>query len=587
MSSPVPGVALGTPDHQGALRTGNFEVLPGFGDDDLYYSVPRSVLLARRGEDPDFFLEFVSDQNGGSTTDSLYAILDMGLSRGIDPTEAYQLVKARHPDATLMPATFTTDTFWHLECEDRRQTAPFAWDDALTARIHARLDTKTADLVYSGLAIGSAVVLKTAVECGLAAILPRVETSVDIDPAALLQALSAMDPTSDSIAFAVLVAFCQAPRPGILTFDHPEAIADTNLGVAVAGRISRLFGHPAPCERIADGPRIGFKPLENPETLRANWDLRTPVLASIPVFLAFDPFTPVVAQGDRDQVTAFTNIPPLPLDLLTQRVAITSGLPANIANIQSIQLTLRVDKEFSRTGSVYIQSADLYPAGPGRTTTRDLLYKKIGAKPYDARLTIATEDSVVDLPWTACQGDYLYIDSRWLGGRVVDVRATAELLAQADISATIEGTWIVKLDPSTPTASLLLPKGLDSDLARLRVTAAGTGLAEIASLDLPCNSVSLDLSSFGQYGPQNTQVTVEFPDGIRTARYEFAPECGDDAIAMEFSPTQPSGQFSYFSTRLFQDRYRYRPHFENDDSTTGWSEYQPPRVTLRLVATAP
>jgi len=576
--------AQGNPDWQGSFRLDKSAILAAWGEPNLCFAMPLAARLAERAGAPDFFLEFVSDRNTSNPDDSLYATLAMGLTRDDDLAEAYSAVKRRNAGAALLPVLFTTGTYWHLECGGQNETRPFAWEDARMAGLQCRLSPKTAQLLYAALEGGAVSLARAAVECEMAAFLPRIEATVTFQTAELLAELAALSsaPGSATAPFDRMVTFFEEGRSGALRYDGVDRGATgRSRGLALAGRVRHFFGAAAPCPQITGGPIIALRPagLLPAETL---WDLRTPLMTGIPVFLDFDPFTPVVRSGGRDRVTRFTRVPPLPDAWLTERVTVVSGLPQSLGNCDAIELTLRVEKQHSYSGATMAKAMTLFPANE-RSTTVELKFAQPGAKPYSARITVAAEGKVTEMDWFDCNGDYLFIDAERLPGRCVTARATAELLAQAAIHIAIgAGDRRATLTAEAPAATFLLPG--DSGEARMTVTASdAAGRGEPLRLDLPCASVNLDLLSFAQYGSQTTPVTVRFLEGAAAARFEFLPESGDGgAIVLAFTPEQPAGQFSYFATRLFNRRYRFRGVLE--DEAGPWSDYQTPGVELTLTA---
>jgi hypothetical protein len=577
----------GTPDWQNSFGTENFTLLPAYRDASMFFVVPRVVWLAERDGSPDFFLEFVSDHNGAGKEESLYATIELGLTRARDTADAYRfLLVERKSDATLMPATFTTETFWHLECEDVHETGPFAWEDMERATIHRRIPTKTALLLYSALEQGRALPMaRAAVECEMAAFLPRIESTVTFNRASLHEALGSLNPGGPGVPFRQMVTFFEQPHPGLLKFEGGDrGVLGRSLGLAMAGRVRHFFGKSAPCPRLSDGPHIALiPPSAGAMQEMIEWDLRTPLVTGCPVFLDFDPFTPI-KQGARDSIVKYTKVPPLPLDLLTERVQVACDLPPNIRNCEEITLTLFVGKDFSFSGQNTPESVTLYPGG-ARTTAVELKFKTRNAKSYRANVTTIGSESVLEMPWFDCKGDYLYIGANRLAEMCVTVRAATELLAQAGISATITAgkgaeDLAATLTSNEPAATFLLSR--DYDEARLIVTARDPAHAgNTLTLNLPCRSVSLDLFAFHEYGRQTAEVTVRFPSSIETAQFEFLPECGTDKpIVLTFSPELPSEQFSYYSTKLFENRYRFRPLPVEGQPDTEWSDYRIPGQPL-------
>jgi hypothetical protein len=578
----------GNPDWQGSILAENFALLPAYGDDHLYFAMPRIARLARNIEgSPDFFLEFVSDRNSAGPDQSLYSIIKMGLTRDGDAKAAYQLLASDNPGAVLMPVTFTTGTCWHLECDDARETAPFAWENAERATIYCRVAAKTGQLLYAALGSGGMTVARAAVECEMAAFLPRIESTVTFNAANLLASLRMLNPGGSNVPFRRLITFFDNPPSGLLQFEGSDKGAmGRSRSLALAGRVRHYFGKAAPCPQIFDGPHVALCLPPEGDSPVTMWDLRTPIMTGTPLFLDFDPFTPILKNGGRERVTKFTRIPMLPNDLLTERVSVASNLPPRILNCDTIELTLYVDKAYSRSGNTAVASVTLHP-DRSRTATVELKFKKIGQKPYRARITVASEDQVIEMPWFDCSGDYLYIGADRLPGTFLTVQATHDLLRQAAISMAVAGgsdeaDIAATLTTDEPTASFLLLT--EQETKRLAITARDPLDSDhVLVLDLPCRPVTLDLSSFHEYGPQTTTVTVQFHDGIQDAQFEFLPESDEgEPIVIGFSPSQASGQFNYFSTRIFRNRYRFRQASQTGDTEAEWSGYQWPGRDLTI-----
>ena len=558
----------------------------------MFFVVPRVVWLAKRNGSPDFFLEFISDHNGASKEESLYAMIELGLTRPRDTEDAYRyLLKERKSGATVMPATFTTATFWHLECEDVHETGPFAWEDMERASIHRRIPTKTALLLYSALERGRALPMaRAAVECEMAAFLPRIETTVTFHRAGLQEALGSLNPGGSSVPFRRMVTFFEQSHPGLLSFEGEDrGVAGRSLGLAIAGRVRDFFGKAAPCPQISDGPHVALiPPLAGTTHEVVEWDLRTPRVTGCPVFLDFDPFTPI-KKGARDSIVKYRTVPPLPLDLLTERVQVACDLPPNIRNCHEITLTLFVGKDVSLSGRDTPELVQLYPGG-ARNTTVEVKFGTRNTKSYATRITTIASGDVLDMPWFDWSGDYLYIGANRLAEMCVTARAASELLSQADVSVRITGAnggedLAATLTFSEPAATFLLSSAYKE--ARLVVTARDPAQTDNAlTLDLPCSSVSLDLFAFREYGRQTAVATVIFQGGIETAQFEFLPECEtENRIILRFSPELPTEQFGYYSNKLFHNRYRFRPSPAEVQPDAEWSDYQIPGQPLVIHVT--
>lgn len=588
----MPAIDHGTPDWQGSVPTEDFIVLPAFGDETLYFAVPRKALLGRRADgSPWFFLEFFSDRNDATVKESLYAVIDLGLECDRHFSAVYELITKNGTGAALMPATFTVGTYCHLECGAAHVTAPFAWEDAQRATLHSRIPAASAQLIYGALEKGTVTVARAAVECGMAAFLPRIDSTVTFNAADILACVARLNPGGSSVAFQQMVRLFDNPPDDVLRFDGQDrGGTGRSLGLSLAGRLRHHFGQPAPCPQISDGPHVALKLPPDSASGDVRWDLRTPLFTEVPVFLDFDPFTAIVSAGARQRVTQFTVVPRLPDDLKTRRVTVAAALPPGLRNCEAIELTLRVDKAYSESGATAAIPITLYPAAD-QTAVVDLRFKSIaGAKPFCAQVTVVSDGQPIQMPWFDCDSDYVFIDPSQLPKTWVTVQATQELLNQAAVSIAFDaasattGSLSATLTAAAPAASFLLQKS--DEAARLTITARDPRKPDhTLALDLPCRSVTADIGSFRDYGPQTTSVAVRLGDGTQTVQIDFLPEfAGAEPIVLQFSAARPSMRFTYFATNIFSNRYRYRRHSPTGDHEAPWSDFLPPREDLVIDA---
>ncbi len=573
------------PDWQSTLIAHDFKLLPGYADAGIFFALPNASNLATlKDGSPDFFLEFFSDQNDPDPGNSLYAMVRMSLEQSGDLQAAHQLLRQQHLGAALMPIAFTTGTFCHLECGDSHESVPFTWEGARRATLDTRISALTARLLYAALDTGAVTVARAAIECSLAAVLPRLECSVRFDAAKLLpRLLAALNPGSNTVPFDALVKLCDRPPTGCFQFDNPPDHANGSLGLALAGRIRQAFGCFAPCASIFDGPTITLQLPAGPVV--SYWDLRTPLLAEVPVFFRFDPFSFILNTTTRDRVTGFTRVPFFPDQLRTRHIQIVSGMPAYISNCAAVQLTVNVEKTLSLSGRTTSQSIRLYPAPP-EASSMNLKYQKIeGPKPYVFYLSVITEEDQTDSPWLDGLSDYLFLDASKLPVPTVTLRATTALLQQAALSfiCSTDSTLSSTLTSAQPAVTFLVP-ALDPE-ARWFITAHDLSHPDsLLRLELPCRSLDLDLSSFPDYGTQVVRPSVTFHDDLTSASLEFAAESPNgNSVILVFTPDQPQITFGYFATNLFASRYRFRLYTgQDDDSAAPWSTFLPSQTNALI-----
>jgi hypothetical protein len=588
MSDPTNVVNVaGNPDFQKAFGVETFNFLPAYGDARFYFLLPRIVTLARRRDQTlDFVLEFV-DVAGG---ESPKATINMCLTREEDIQGAYKLLAERAPGAALIPAALTPETYWCFEGRGVHESDAFAWEDVNHARIYRRIPLDLAKLIYAALGENAALpMIRAAIGGEVAAFLPRIETSVSFDPASLLAALAGLNPGGGSVPFQRIITFFENPPDSLLTFADDDAGGlGRSRALALAGRVRQILGGPARCPEISTGPHIALRAPSGPALAqRMVWDLRKPLMATVPLLLDFDPFTPVIKQGARGEVTKFTKVPPLPGRGLTERVTIAANLPPNIVT-HRIDLTLRVGVDLGPTRQEL--TFILYPPGCERPTA-ELKFRKPTPKTYDVRIRALSDTDPLETGWIKSFGDFLYVGGETLPGTSVTVRATAPLLKQAKLSVAIAenppilANLAATLSDQEPAATFLLGSVLET--ARLVVTAQNLADAnQILTLELPCRSASLDLPMFPQYGAQAVSVTAHFPAGVIAVDVEFQPEEGgnESNVQLMFTPAAPTAILAYSVHSIFRDRYRFRRAPADGSPDPPWSDYRSPREPLAIDA---
>lgn len=569
-----PNAAHGTPDWQGLLRTACYDLLPAFQDPQLFFVLPKLARLATTNDGmPEFFLEFFSDSHDRNVDNSLYAMLHMGLEIDNSLADARAGLPAC---ATLLPFTFTSGTYMHIEAGDTHASLPFSWESARRASLDARVSLLTARLLYGALAANGVTLMRAAIECAVPALLPRPQLSVRGNLRQLRQAAcDALRGPDGCLPFAALADFFSRPQRGLLQYET-DAGAGADLGLAIAGRLYHALGRFAPCKRLSDGPYICLDGQAEGFPVDMAWDLRTPLLATIPVLLRYDPFTFLTPDIPRDRLSAFTRIPALPDELRTRRITIASGLPANLINCAQVGLNLVVQKEEAESGMTTAYALEVYPS-ERRTATLELRYAKTGtAKPYRVHPQVVRNDDIVTGAPFDGDADYLLVDPGLLAMQCLLFRASEKLLGEAEMTISFTG------DTALTSLSATLTAACPSAAFLVDPPAPGAGCVIIArdrksrahdlQLSLSCRSVELEQAAFSQYGPQTVHVNVLFESDTKRVRLEFQPEAFDAApVLLEFFPANPSGQYSYFSNSIFRHRYLYRRAGATEETSSPWS----------------
>jgi len=342
--------------------------------------------------------------------------------------------------------------------------------------------------------------------------------------------------------------------------------------------------------------RIQLNTIDNnlslPETMV--WDFRTPLLASFYYLYRFDPFTSVmkyVTTAGIDKIVSFTNIPPLPADLLSEQIYVNVSLPPNCKNIAQVKVNLRVEPQFSPHRSAQIKTVWLYPHKT-ESPYVTLKFRRPDQKIYTVQVTTITQSGErITSQKQEHTGDYLFIGSELLPN-FVTIRASPQLLDAGDVTvAFFTDTKDEKaesfLAPTTlkrsyAVASYALPPESKTDLKIVATCTSHANNDDKVMTTLAAKTTTLTLFSYKEFSVHYIPVTVVFEERSQAIVLQFASEgqeTSNNPVLLIFSPQQPESKFKYTPTDLFQYRYRYRSQL-NDSFYGDWSPYQLPTKPL-------
>ncbi|MCG7564561.1 hypothetical protein [Pseudoalteromonas sp. McH1-42] len=562
---------IAVPDWQGVLIKDDYQILPSWKDGDLFFALANQMKLAKLANNqPDFFLSFVSDYNDPSKDSALYSNLTIGLVSNLKLDTVREDLGKEKTNKIIVPCAFSSDAYWHFECGDEHETYPFAWESAGRARIVCRISAKTGNLLYSALGNNSISICRIAIESGVVAMLPRVDKKVTLEFDSIISDLKKWNSTETD----------EIPFQGVIKYFQQKG-KSTEESFALAGRLNHFFGKPAPCLDITRGP---FITLENvPDNI--TWDLKELLITSTPKFLNFDPFTPIIEKGKRDEVVGFSKIPALPLDLLSEKVVVAAVLPTNIQQCFEIVVNLRVKAEFSQTKKAELTTVTIYsPDTPYQGSEHTLKFSKATLHPYEVKVTAVFYDNVQETKWFEGTSNYLFIGWNNLPGKLINITAKRDVFSQAKIEISIvkdkEKNLETTIYKEKPSAAFLLPKELVNGHVKIVATDLLNKENSIV-LELPTHSMDLDLYTFTQYGAQTAEIEVEFDNSLTEIDIEFKPMYGSDfTTKLNFTKEKPTNTYCYNSLHLFKNGYLYRLVQSGEDKQ--WSDPEKPDVKLKI-----
>jgi hypothetical protein len=143
-----------------------------------------------------------------------------------------------------------------------------------------------------------------------------------------------------------------------------------------------------------------------------------------------------------------------------------------------------------------------------------------------------------------------------------------------------------RLSPDRPSSTLVLPKGT-AGIAIAVDAHASDGSGSLHLTPPVSTSLSLDVSSFREYGSQSVDVECVF-DGSTAAVAAIdllpdgRPETASEITPLFFTPANSKKRWAYFVPSPFHSRYRFRIHRSPGEPSAAWSEYRSPSEPLKI-----
>jgi len=593
---------VGLPDWTSAFPTAGSWVLSTYDDARQFFALPSALRLAStESGQPDLGLEYIVP-GGGTVEGSLYAVIRMGLAFTHDHDSALAEVRKRcHPEDSLVAAHFLPETYWRLE---HQAVAPvireFAWEGGDTARVVQRIPAELGTLIYQGLKSGR-LLTRAAIECEVAAFLPRVEEiTVSAKTSELLDALRKFskekgDPNGVSYNLLLNELVNQPYRfPIKVSGRRSPAQQLADFALAVVGRLRMMLGEFKPAPTMLQAPYIAWKRTDDP-TVPAEffWNLGEPFLARRPWVLDFDPFEGVrelVGKNGIDVVTHVTHVPVSPEAMTELVVVLFVNLPDNTRGVDRLDIDLRIEAKDTPQGrNSFEKNIVLIPKPEQDPPVEVLRFRQPSRKTYSYRVNLMTEDGQrVSGEFSPSSDDHLTIGLHQLPARRVVVKASDRLLQQCVIDARLVGPdgadWVsVTIAPPASAGFLVTPGDLGE--AKLEVTATSrVDPSRSIRATFPADSLSLDLKSFPESEAKSVSVTVDITGPDRGALLEILREGADPnyPIVVRFALGESRKVVRYDPHSLFETRYRYRLRPAAGGRIPEWSEFRQPSEVLAL-----
>jgi hypothetical protein len=587
----------GFPDFQTPTSTADLLMYAPFGKGS-YSVLPRQLIVAQdASERPKFDLALIkrSDDLGAG---GQYAVLDLALAGDFSIDDALTAARAEAADATVKPISINSG-FARLYPTsgtvtlptDMTAPIPLGWSGPDFARWTMRLSIGAGELIKETL-FGSTLLFGARVEFDAIGVSPRLSATVEFDPAQLIGALLAGNPTRQ-IADRDLLAILRGPLSGL-----PLKIIGTLAGAdaerfpqAMADRVAAAYGSLAPAPMPLDHPYIAIRDLGPLDGGTVRWDLSEAVAVPRQWAMMLDPLVSLRAVAD-DRIAALVKEITIPaLDLGFCNIDVAANLPPNRIGVPAIGVNIEFPPNPPNRPNAINQTVTFTPPDDGGSV-------KIRLSPDEALSYTVTCFAVVmvgssvhqyESPPRTLTTTWLQLQARDFPITFVHLTAADRLLRLADVTGTlryaIDGKTLqqpLKLSAAAPDAALVVPNtATGAKIALIVVPSSGgpgLGLPPMAP-----GRIRLDMTSFREYGPHTFKILCDFGTGTGPLTIDLLPEekAGDPtAIAtVNLIPSQPGETWGYTTSSPFLSGYRYR---KSGEIPGPWSPLLSPFAPLTL-----
>jgi hypothetical protein len=200
-----------------------------------------------------------------------------------------------------------------------------------------------------------------------------------------------------------------------------------------------------------------------------------------------------------------------------------------------------------------------------------------------------------DSPARSLNQNWLQLQPADFPVKFTHIKAEARLLALASIQGTLHYSWngsAMQQPFSLTAASPELAIATPNEVTDVTVAISASPLDGSPALDLApiaAARVSLDFTSFPQYGPHVVNINCDLDSAAAPLFVELLPDASiadPSATPSKFAFTtdQLTNRWGYVALSPFRYGYRFRVAAASDESPAPWSDVQSPFNALTLDA---
>ena len=557
----------GYPDFQNMITTATQRFIGSYLQSDAYYLYPES--LGIQAADP---LPFSLDIVRSSSADSIYGWLNFTTELQYASGESLAEFKQQHPDKAvnilpLVAGSLGFDVPVEYHSALREQSFDATWYSAQYIQFIILLNSDSTQLIENTL-LDKTVGFNARVDGFVQGVSPRLPYSVEFDPHALMLTLTRDvpgKPTADGsqVAFSydqLTQYLYQNIR--LLPLTVSPALPDNDpaaIRLFCQAFLDRLYEQTGtPCAGPANNNTAMICLQAQPQSGRVIFNLDTEMLALRPLSFLLDPFAAAqqIAKTAPDTIIHRSTTPPLPEGKRAIDVFYTAptGLDSSVS--VDIQLTL--------------PAGDIYPQKQTQTQilTPDqsrlsfsFFTSSLAASPFFYQIRVNYSQGG---KWHRRESDALPCNDAFL---VLDPAAlpcqflTISLDEGFALQSTLHGTchsdgWPLEfvLTAKTPVFSYPVIGNTFADVEARALSGSG-----VVPLPAPVTlTTTIGAYSFPQFGSQQARITVNLPEGITAATFEFEPQIPIHITPRSFTHQQNTFDYKWTVTSIYACGYRYR-----------------------------
>ena len=558
----------GYPDFQDIIATAAQRFIGSYQQKEAYFLYPES--LGIQAADP---LPFSLDIVRSTSADSIYGWLSFTTELRYASGQSLEDFKKQYPGKAvnilpLVSGSLGFDVPIEYHSDLRAQSFDATGYSAQCIQFIILLNSASTQLIENTI-LDKIIGFNARLDGFVEGVSPRLPFSVEFDPHALMQKLTENVPGTvtadgsqvafsyDSLTQYLYKNISQLPLTITPALPVNDLAAIRMFCQTFLDRLCNLAG--SPCAGPADSNVAMICLASQPQSGRVIFTLDTVVLSLRPLCFLLDPFSAAqqIAKESPGAIIHRITPPPMPEDKRAIDVFYTSpsGLDSSVS--VDIQLTLPA-------GTIYPQKqTQTQRLTPDQTRlTFTFFNSSLAVSPFFSQIRVnyyqGEKWQTISGEQLQCTDHFLVLEPTSLPCKFLTLSLDEGFARQSTISGTYHsggGEQIFELTSDAPDFSYpVLGGNTYADVEARQLSGDG-----VVPLPMPVTlSTTLGAYSFPQFGAQQAQITVNLPDQVTAAEFEFEPQSLMPSTKYTFTHLHNTFGYKWTVTSIFASGYRYR-----------------------------